>query len=94
VLLVGTENDDAYAWLQVGRALGRLLLHATAEGVAVSPMTQALDWPATRQRLRSRLFLIGHAQMLLRMGYPPSGFTPVDTGRRPVADVLRFTPAG
>jgi hypothetical protein len=91
---MGTEGDDRYAWLQAGRALGRLLLHATAAGLAASPLTQALDWPATRTRLRGRLSLVGHPQMLLRMGYPsdaPSG--PV-SGRRPVAEVLRFVPAG
>jgi nitroreductase len=94
VLLMGTEDDDRYAWLLAGRALGRLLLQATAAGVAASPLTQALDWPATRQRLRSRLSLIGHPQMLLRMGYPPETSTVAVSGRRPVADVLRFDPAG
>ena len=94
VLLMGTEDDDRYAWLLAGRALGRLLLQATAAGVAASPLTQALDWPATRQRLRSRLSLVGHPQMLLRMGYPPETSSAAVTGRRPVADVLRFDPAG
>ena len=93
VVLLGTEGDDRYAWLQAGRALGRLLLIATASGVAASPLTQALDWPATRTRLTSRLSLIGHPQMLLRMGYPPATATGVVSGRRPVADVLRFEPA-
>jgi hypothetical protein len=32
--------------------------------------------------------------MLLRMGYPPAGPTPPLSGRRPVADVLRFAPVG
>ena len=32
VVLMGTEDDDRHAWLQAGRALGRLLLHATAAG--------------------------------------------------------------
>ena len=50
VVLMGTADDDRRAWLAAGRALGRLLLLATAEGVAASPLTQALDWPATRAR--------------------------------------------
>jgi nitroreductase len=90
VLLMGTENDDRHAWLQSGRALGRLLLRVTAEGLAASPLTQALDWPATRARLSSRLSLIGHPQMLLRMGYPSDEGSAVTSGRRPVEQVLSY----
>ena len=93
VVLMGTDDDDRYAWLLAGRALGRVLLRATAEGVAASPLTQALDWPATRSRMQSRLSLVGHPQMLLRMGYPPEQTGPV-SGRRPVGEVLSFAPAG
>ncbi len=94
VVLLGTDGDDRCSWLQAGRALGRLLLVATSAGVAASPLTQALDRPATRTRLRSWLSLVGHPQMLLRMGYPPETATGAVSGRRPVADVLRFEPAG
>jgi nitroreductase len=94
VVLVGTADDDRSAWLTAGRALGRLLLLATAEGLAASPLTQALDWPATRARMRTRLSLVGHPQMLLRMGYPPESPAGVVSGRRPVAEVLRFAPDG
>jgi hypothetical protein len=96
---MGTEGDDRYSWLLAGRALGRVLLHATAAGVAASPLTQALDWPATRARLQGRLSLVGHPQMLLRMGFPPDPASEAAagtavSGRRPVSDVLRFEPAG
>lgn len=90
VVLMGTEGDDRCAWLLAGRALGRVLLLATAAGVAASPLTQALDWPATRTRLQARLSLVGHPQMLLRMGYAPETPGQAVSGRRPVADVLRF----
>ena len=93
VVLLGTENDDRTAWLDAGQGLGRVLLVATVEGLVASPLTQALDWPGTRSRLRSRLSLVGHPQMLLRMGYPPAGSVPASSGRRPVADVLTFEPA-
>jgi hypothetical protein len=95
VVLMGTEADDRYSWLLAGRALGRVLLHATAAGVAASPLTQALDWPATRTRMQAQLSLVGHPQMLLRMGYAPEGAAgKAVSGRRPVADVLSFEPAG
>jgi nitroreductase len=90
VVLLGSEEDDRRAWLQAGRALGRLLLHATASGVAASPLTQALDWPATRGRLRTRLALVGHPQMILRLGYPPEAPAAPASGRRPVAEVFSF----
>lgn len=92
VLLMGTTNDDRAAWLLAGRALGRLLLHATASGLAASPLTQALDWPATRVQLQHRLSLVGHPQMLLRMGYPTTPEAGTPSGRRPVTDVLRYRP--
>ena len=92
VVLMGTDGDDRYAWVLAGRALGRVLLLATAAGLAASPLTQALDWPATRTRLQSRLSLVGHPQMLLRMGYPTESASAVVSGRRPVAEVLRFEP--
>jgi hypothetical protein len=91
VVLLGTDGDDRHDWVQAGRALGRVLLLATSAGIAASPLTQALDWPATRARLRSRLSLIGHPQMLLRMGYPQEGAPVASSGRRPVGEVL--TPA-
>ena len=93
VVLLGTDGDDRTAWLLAGRALGRLLLSATTEGLAASPLTQALDWPVTRTRMRARLSLVGYPQMLLRMGYP-STQDGAPSGRRPVADVLRFEPVG
>lgn len=94
VVLMGTEGDDREAWLQAGRALGRVLLVATADGVAASPLTQALDWPATRARMRSRLSLLGHPQMLLRMGYPREGSETAVSGRRPIGEVLTVASAG
>src|SRR5688500_6649760 len=90
VVLLGSDGDDRYAWLQSGRALGRFLLLATAAGLAASPLTQALDWPATRTRLQSRLSLVGHPQMLLRMGYPPETPPGAASRRRPVEEVLSF----
>jgi nitroreductase len=90
VVLIGTDGDDRFDWLQAGRALGRVLLHATSAGLAASPLTQALDWPATRTRLQSRLSLVGHPQMLLRMGYPQEAPSGAVSGRRPVDEVLSF----
>lgn len=93
VVLMGTDGDDRKAWMLSGRALGRVLLRATAAGLAASPLTQALDWPATRTQLQSRLNLVGHPQMLIRLGYPPEGPIGVVSGRRPVTEVLQARPS-
>jgi hypothetical protein len=87
VLLLGTMTDDRAGWLQAGEALGRLLLRVTVAGLAASPLTQALDQPWARNRLSHRLSLVGHPQMLLRVGHPAG--EAVTSGRRPVAEVLR-----
>ncbi|MGY1748788.1 Acg family FMN-binding oxidoreductase [Modestobacter sp. SYSU DS0511] len=86
VLLLGTVADDRAAWVGAGMALGRLLLELTQAGLVASPLTQALDQSWARARLTRRLDLVGHPQMLLRLG-APSGAA-VSSGRRPVAEVL------
>jgi hypothetical protein len=85
VVILGTEGDDRQAWLQAGQALGRVLLQGAAEGVSASPMTQVLEVPATRLMLARQLGLVGHPQMLLRMGY---GRGHRQTPRRPISEVL------
>ena len=77
-----TTRED---WLVAGQALARVLLEATLAGLAAQPLTQVLEVPVLRGRMRRALGVIGHPQMLLRMGYGSAG--PV-SGRRSVEDVL------
>jgi len=91
VVVLGTDADAPLDWLRAGRALGRLLLTAVAEGLAASPMTQALDVAGCRARLTRDLGLVGHPQMILRVGYPGPAASPAAvSGRRPVEDVLQI----
>jgi nitroreductase len=85
VVILGTPDDDPRAWLQAGQALGRLLLRAAAEGVSASPMTQVLEVSSTREMLAHELGLLGHPQMMLRMGY---GLGHPQAPRRSVSDVF------
>ena len=85
VAVLGTESDSPRAWLATGRALGWLLLRATTHAVVASPLTQVLDLPASRVLLARELGLVGHPQLVLRLGF---GHARPTTGRRPVDEVL------
>ncbi len=84
VLLV-TEGDAPKDWLHAGEALSRLLLTCTEQGVVAQPIGQVTDVPSTRAGLASALGLLGHPQMLLRLGTAQGH---PDTPRRELADVL------
>jgi nitroreductase len=76
--------DDRASWLRAGQALQRVLLTATARGIAASPLTQPLE---TADAWLVRDPRSGHEQpqMILRIGYSlPVPSTP----RRPVSQVL------
>lgn len=86
LVLLATATDDSAAWLRSGEALERILLELTRLGWVASPVTQAIEVPVTRTRLRSALTWEAHPQMLLRIGRAvPTAPTP----RRPRADVVR-----
>jgi nitroreductase len=85
VVILGTAGDDRHAWLRTGQALGRVLLAATAAGLAASPMTQVLEVGATRVQLAAQLGLVGHPQVVLRIGY---GHGHPTTPRRSLDDVI------
>jgi hypothetical protein len=86
VVVLGTNQDDPRSWLEAGMALGHLLLQATTHGISAAPMTQVMEVPAARQQLAHGIGVIGHPQMLLRMGYGTGHPT---THRRSVDEVLR-----
>lgn len=69
VLMLGTGDDHAAAWVAAGRALGWALLRIAAASLSAQPLGQAIDLAAGRARLRRELDLIGHPQFLLRVGY-------------------------
>jgi hypothetical protein len=69
VLMLGTGEDHAGAWVAAGRALGWALLRITAAGLSAQPLGQGIDLAAGRERLRRELDLVGHPQFLLRVGY-------------------------
>ena len=72
--------------MAAGRAMSQVLLRATADGLATSFLSQAIEVPQLRPRLASLLRHDGHPQLLLRIGYPRRPARPAP--RRPVEDVL------
>lgn len=89
VLMTGGDGPDD--WLVAGQALGRLLLRAAVDFVAAQPLTQVLEVPVLRARMRHVLGGVGHPQMLLRLGYGHAGPT---SRRRPPEQTVRVVPPG
>lgn len=85
--LLGTGRDEPADWLSGGQALERVLLLATADGLATSLTSHALEWHDLRRLARDPLSTVGFVQMVLRLGYGPGGRA---TPRRPVEDVLQI----
>jgi hypothetical protein len=80
--VLGTDGDDPRDWLVAGQALQRLLLTATAAGVAVAFLNQPTEVPDLRTKLAAVLGAGLVPQLVLRLGY---GSQPAPrTGRRAV----------
>lgn len=84
--VIGTDRDEPPAWLAAGQAMSHVLLRATADGLATSFLSQAIEVPELRPRLGALLGRAGHPQLLLRIGYPTgrAHLAP----RRPLHEVL------
>ncbi|MFD7070306.1 Acg family FMN-binding oxidoreductase [Streptomyces sp. NPDC059913] len=87
--LLRTSRDRPADWLRAGQALERVLLTAVTHGLVASFATQPLEWPELRRLLRDPVLGTGHPQMLLRLGYGPTG---PPTPRRGVDEVLTIEP--
>ncbi|MFC5812053.1 Acg family FMN-binding oxidoreductase [Streptomyces heilongjiangensis] len=83
--VLGTRDDRPRDWLVAGQAMERVLLQATLDGLATSLTSQALEWPEVRWITRDPESAMGFVQMVMRLGYGPSGPA---TPRRPVDEVL------
>ena len=89
-VVLGTALDGRIDWLHAGAALMAVLLRATVEGVQAQPLGQVVDRDWTRARLGAELGVVGHPQMVLRLGYGRPG---QDTPRRDVTEIVDRDPA-
>lgn len=82
--MLATVGDRRSEWVRAGQALQRVLLAATWQGLATTPISQPVEVSAVRRLLIDPASGLS-VQMVLRVGYgKPAGRTP----RRPLADVL------
>lgn len=88
ILLLSTRNDSRDAWLRAGQALQRVLLEAQRHGLQASYLNQPIQVAELRPRLERLIGIGGHAQILLRLGYPQE--TLPATPRRIVQEVIRL----
>jgi hypothetical protein len=68
--LLTSHLSGTTAEVQVGQALQRVLLTATAAGLATSSLRQVVDVPQTREELRRLLGGARPPQAVLRIGWP------------------------
>jgi hypothetical protein len=85
VAILGTTGDTPTDQLVAGQALQRVLLTATGAGLSTSMLSQPIEVPQARERLRTALGRSGSPQLVIRIGYgEPASVTP----RRPVLDTV------
>lgn len=90
LLAVCTSSDDTASRLRAGEALGALLVHGTARGMAMVPLSQAIEVDRTRSLLQNELLDdVVCPQILVQVGWAPPGREQVQqTRRRPVDEVF------
>jgi nitroreductase len=87
---ISTANNDSISSLRAGRAFERFWLAATALGISLHPMSQALEVPETKANLIALLSPrsgnMSQVQQTFRLGY--AGPVREHSTRRPLEDVL------
>jgi hypothetical protein len=84
ILVLSTDGDGRPDWLRAGQALQRVLLTATWQNLATTPISQPVELPDVRRLLTDAATGLD-AQMVLRVGYGKiAGRSP----RRSVSEVL------
>lgn len=87
-LLITSKDSTVTTLLETGRRMQRLLLKVRAKNIAIHPMTQILEEPATQQSLNQSIGISDTIQFILRTGYLNNYPLPVSL-RRPVSWFVR-----
>ena len=90
LLAICTSSDDTASRLRAGEALSATLLQGTADGLAMIPLSQAIEVDRTRRLLQDEL--LGDSacpQIIVQVGWAAIAGAQIPlTPRRPVDDVL------
>jgi hypothetical protein len=88
-LLISSKGDSVSTLLETGQRMQRLWLKVRDKNIAIHPMTQILEEPATNKALNSSIGISDNIQFILRMGYLKKYPEPVSL-RRSVDRFLRI----
>ncbi len=91
LLVVCTASDDPESWLRAGEAASAVLLNATVHGLASCALTEPLEIPRLRERIRAGILGgFGYPQLLIRMGWAATSAAPIPaTPRLALHEVVR-----
>jgi hypothetical protein len=84
--LLASNSDTVDDWLNIGRALAKMLLKFTSVGYSASYLNQPIQVAALRLKLVEASGVAGYPQVLLRVGR--SDENPEPSARRKVSDVI------
>jgi hypothetical protein len=87
-IIITSPDESVASLLEAGRRMERLFLKVRERNIAIHPMTQILEEPATRQTLNESVGISGNVQFILRTGYLKN-YPPAISLRRPVDWFLR-----
>ncbi|HEY8302708.1 MAG TPA: hypothetical protein VIG48_12480 [Jatrophihabitans sp.] len=89
LLLLGTQGDRPDQWLRTGEALEHVWLEIARHGFVMSPLTQVVEVPAVRARLREELRISMYPHILMRVG---RAAPTASASRRHLDDLIVETP--
>ncbi len=69
IVLLGTDRDATFNWIQAGQAVQKILLRAASEEISTSFLHQPCQIPELREQLRHIAGREGPVQSMLRLGY-------------------------
>jgi len=92
-LLYG-DSDDPAGWLRGGEALSALWLTAVRLDLALLPISEPVEVPASRQILRRTLSYLGWPYLAVRIGVPAGDPEPPTTPRLPATETIRKRDSG
>lgn len=87
-ILVTSPDESVISLLVTGRRMQRLFLKVRERNIALQPMTQILEEPATRAELNRSVGIGESIQFILRVGYV-NNYSPPVSLRRPVEWFVR-----